>query len=143
MREYCSKSLYSLSLETWRNARGQAAFLGLSGRPQPTTAAAPVPPNCSLIFCWIALGASSQWVQLTYIDIFQLCIKSQIHYTLKHGSFNQTLLGFSLLLLARPTTVFSHTCEEAFPNSITGRKIPMYIILCRMPKSPSLQRVMQ
>lgn len=95
-----------------RNKEGRkrpSCFLGShSGLPQPTTAAAHAPPNCSLIFCRIALGASNQWVQLTYTDTFQLCIKSQIHYTLKHGSFNLTLLGFSLLLLARPLYFLIH-----------------------------------
>lgn len=118
-------------------------FLGShSGLPQPTTAAASVPLNCSLLFCWITLGASNQWVQLTYRDVFQLYIESQNHYTLKHGSSNLTLLGFSLLLLARPLYFLIHVRKLSQIVS-WGKKTPMYIILCRMPKSPSLQWVMQ
>lgn len=120
-----------------------SCFLGShSGLPQPTTAAAPAPPNCSLLFCWTALGAFNQWVQLIYIDLFQLCIKSQNHSTLKHGSFNLTLSGFSLLLLARPLYFLIHVRKLSQIVS-QGKKNPTYIILCRMPKSPSLQGVMQ
>lgn len=84
-------------------------FLGsLSGLAQPTTAASSCASKLLTDLCWISLEDSNQWVQLTYTDILQLCIKSQIHSTAKHGSFNLTLLGFSLLLLARPLYFLIH-----------------------------------
>lgn len=130
LRKYhnkCERHFLSLQfiIRNKKRCKRPSGFLGSrSNLPQPTTAsraAAHSPLNYLLIFFMIALSFEPMDTVDIYIYKFQLCIKNQTHYTLKHGSFKLKFSGFPLFSAGK-TPVFSHTCEEIFPNSIRGKK---------------------
>lgn len=128
LRKYhnkCERHFLSLQfiIRNKKRCKRPSGFLGSrSNLPQPTTASRAA-AHSPLNYLLDLHDSSELWTNgyRWYIYTFQLCIKNQTHYTLKHGSFKLKFSGFPLFSAGK-TPVFSHTCEEIFPNSIRGKK---------------------